>query len=230
VNIAIGTSTAAAVASTLGDGLVAHWKMNDTSGTTVVDTKGNNGTSARDTSLMSTTSGKIGNALVFTKAQSDKITTSFQPSLGNGTFSVSFWMKSPQLNLTQEYFALAWGNVAQYQGIGFAWEYTSSRILFDKWGSGGDSLRTSSRMDDGNWHHVVGTYNGTTAELFVDNDSIGTKSWPLNIQTNSLIVGDRPTYSGHYSGLLDDLRFYSRVLTSDEITQLYNGGSGTEAE
>ena len=226
VFIAIGTSTPSAYNGTLGNGLILHYKMNDTSGTTVVDTKGNDGTASRNLSNMAT-SGLASNAFSFNKSQSDKITTSFQPSSGSGSFSVSFWMKSPQLSSSQEYFALAWGNVVQYQGIGFGWEYQSSKIIFDKWGAGTDSLRTTSRMDDGSWHHVVGTYNGTTAQLFVDNVSIGTKTWPLNIQTNSLIIGDRPTYSGFYSGLLDDLRFYNRVLTTGEIAELT---AGTESE
>lgn len=42
-------------------------------------------------------------------------------------------------------------------------------LYFDSLGDGGTySIRGSKAVDDGQWHHVVFVYNGTTAKLYVN--------------------------------------------------------------
>jgi hypothetical protein len=63
INIAIGTSTAAAVAPALNiSGLVAHYKMNDANCTTVDDTQGNDEFKKAKTLLLGTNVFHIKNA------------------------------------------------------------------------------------------------------------------------------------------------------------------------
>ena len=166
-------------------GLVSYWPLNND---TLDYYSTNDGTNSGATL---NSSGKVGGAYSF-DGVNDEITTSLQPSTGAGVFSFSLWMKTPQLDLTHETYALSWGrdDIGELNGIYVAWEYTTNNIIFDKHGSGADSLRTATRKDDGVWHHVVGTYNGTTAELFVDNTSIGTKVWTLTVQSGTFIIGN----------------------------------------
>jgi hypothetical protein len=36
--------------------------------------------------------------------------------------------------------------------------------------------------------------------------------------------------SGYFTGKLDDVRFYDKALTVEEVLAIYNFGNGTEAE
>jgi hypothetical protein len=82
--------------------------------------------------------------------------------------------------------------------------------------------------NDGNWHHAVGVKTGLGIELFVDNVSKGTAT----------IVGSTGNFNGaipifgsqidsdFYSGALDECGYWSRALTSGDVTSLWNGGAG----
>ncbi len=89
------------------------------------------------------------------------------------------------------------------------------------------ALRGQRAIADGKWHHVVGTYDGTMARLFVD----GTPDVALQavgkIGTNdyNVLIGDNAEMPGRFwNGLIDDVRVYSYALTPDEVQALYTGG------
>jgi len=80
-------------------------------------------------------------------------------------------------------------------------------------------------VNDGQWHHAVGTYDGRKISLYVDcvldvsEDVIG------SIKTN-----DHPVYIGQnaekpgrfWNGLIDDVRVYSYALSADEIANIFS--------
>ena len=81
-------------------------------------------------------------------------------------------------------------------------------------------------IDFNKWYHIVYTYNGSQANLYIDNKLISTVNftgsfyytWGLN-----LIIGGRsnsPT-SENFNGLIDDIAIYNRALTETEIINLY---------
>ncbi len=85
---------------------------------------------------------------------------------------------------------------------------------------------------DGNWHHVVGTYDGASVRLYVDGAEVGSGS-PSNIairyglsNTNDLFIG---SYDGEprfdFPGLIDEPSVYNRALTPAEIRSLFDAGS-----
>jgi type IV pilus assembly protein PilA len=241
VNIAIGTSTAAAVASTLGDGLVAHWKMNDTSGTTVVDTKGKNGVSVSAVSSVTGVSASTGGsngALRFNGAPATNVTITGYKGISSPPYSVSFWFKFPNANGTEQAF-LSWGspngngNWAEFESHPL---YPGKIFMQTGGGSGGPqpNIYTSSRYDDNSWHHFVCTVDSSgNVRMYVDTSSQYTDgAFSLHPLLNyDMTIGYRNYYNDSFlNGHMDDVRIYDRVLTTDEITQLYNGGSGTEAE
>lgn len=76
------------------------------------------------------------------------------------------------------------------------------------------------------WYHVVGTYDGNYAKLFINGvclDSLQQSNYVSS--TSNLTFGDRPTdlnYEHNFEGAMDDIGIWNRALTSCEITQLYN--------
>lgn len=84
---------------------------------------------------------------------------------------------------------------------------------------------------DDNWHHLVATYDGNDLKFYVDGSFIGTSTNPnpyavpdgswLNYQVGYVApFGVKIPLSVWY-GRMDDLRFYSRVLSAFDILTLY---------
>ena len=71
------------------------------------------------------------------------------------------------------------------------------------------------------WHHVVGTFDGSTINLYVDDSLVGTRAHTSTRTAGGpLILGF--FNSSYWNGSLDDLRIYDRVLTAAERTALFN--------
>lgn len=89
--------------------------------------------------------------------------------------------------------------------------------------------RTS--VDGGDWHHLVGSYDGETMFLYVDGQLDASASASGRIRTNDLpvLIGQNGRYrSREWNGLIDDVRIYDYALTDAEIERLYvDGEHGT---
>ena len=67
----------------------------------------------------------------------------------------------------------------------------------------------------GTWRHIVASYDGTTAKLYVDGSLVASapKSWST--------VGNLTYFAGNYDGRIDDLKIYNRAVTDVEVSNLY---------
>ena len=98
----------------------------------------------------------------------------------------------------------------------------------DPWGT----LRGTRNVNDDNWHHVVGVYDGTTMYLYIDGGlgssirAVGT----VDVNSQPLYIGANSGYSGgrEWNGLIDDVRIYNYALTEAEIMALYAGKESEE--
>lgn len=96
------------------------------------------------------------------------------------------------------------------------------------------SSSASGTLDDTDWHYVAFTFEANTVaglKPYVDGvnntsaDTIGVSG--IQSSTNSLIVG--VASSIYFGGLIDDVRVYTRVLSSEEINNLYEGKEVNES-
>jgi two-component sensor histidine kinase len=76
------------------------------------------------------------------------------------------------------------------------------------------------------WHHVVMTYDDSWMCLYVDGvlqDRVIKNFRSVFLATDSVMVGNSANVKNNrfFAGAIDDLRIYSRVLTQEEITALY---------
>jgi tetratricopeptide (TPR) repeat protein len=88
----------------------------------------------------------------------------------------------------------------------------------------------SGRADihDGQWHHVVGVYDGRTATLYVDarRDVSVRTSGPIATNSFSVWIGSNAHRTERtWPGRIDDVRIYSDALAAEEVEALY----GSEA-
>lgn len=102
---------------------------------------------------------------------------------------------------------------------------TAAGGIWDFSQAGGNSRKTVT-LPVGTWVHrcIVMRNNGGlwTPENFTDGVSIGTgvNQGVAITNTEPVIVGGRPQFSSYVNGRMDNLRFYNRVLTQEEITNL----------
>ena len=82
------------------------------------------------------------------------------------------------------------------------------------------------------WHHVVGTYDGSSIKLYVDSilKISQSASGSLATSSTSLYIGNKPlsSYSGDFfKGSIDEVRIYNRALTIQEINNTMTNASPT---
>ncbi|MFL6617364.1 MAG: LamG-like jellyroll fold domain-containing protein [Povalibacter sp.] len=72
------------------------------------------------------------------------------------------------------------------------------------------------------WHHIAGTYDGATFQLYVDGARVASlaRTGAIAVTTTSVTLGNRPTIDRGFDGLLDEVRIWSRALTQTEIQTL----------
>ncbi len=76
------------------------------------------------------------------------------------------------------------------------------------------------------WHHFVGTYDGSYIRVYVDGKEDATAvALTGNIRDynrNTLIGGDTDPYGKAYNGTIDEVLIFNRSLSSGEISGIYN--------
>lgn len=121
-----------------------------------------------------------------------------------------------------------WGKDDTKKRFGFSLQ--KGKYVFTSQGDANkEDIRSTNLGNDGNWHHLVATYDGTTVAFVVDNvgdGKLGMAGSPLQLDTteSKLIIGRKvPDGNDEYfQGSIDDIRIYNRVLTTAEIAALYH--------
>ena len=238
-------------ANTLLDGLVGFWRLNETSGTHY-DSVGTNHLTALNSPGYD--SGKFGNATTFISANypAGQYLSSSSNELQTGTsFSVACWVNFSALTNTTTGIGTA-TNVLGIVGKGvdgarhyeWALSYLPQYHCFNFDVANSDLeindtlLQTSfgSIATTGTWYFLCVTFDYTTSQAkFFINGTIQTKTLIDDLITPiKPVAGSGPFQIGraynsdayNMSGKVDNVGFWKRVLTLDEINDLYSQGGG----
>ncbi len=124
-----------------------------------------------------------------------------------------------------------------------AWEFklSSRKPYFEVFTTAATGRwETQSGISPNEWHHLVVTYdnssNSNVPVFYVDGVAVttvvtGTPTGTQNSDSGSNleIGGIFSGFSGGFDGVIDDVRIYNRILTADEIADLYTGTTGSVA-
>jgi carboxyl-terminal processing protease len=88
-------------------------------------------------------------------------------------------------------------------------------------------LQAPAELKTNQWYHLVGTYDGSTATVYLNGVKISSKplSGNVSIDSSDLIIGkgDPEFSSGEYfDGMLDEIRVWNRPRTAAEIEATMN--------
>ncbi len=84
-------------------------------------------------------------------------------------------------------------------------------------------LFSKSTLDDGEWHHVAGTYDSRRQAIYLDGilDAEQAVSVPIGATTYRVLIGSIDTLTDRvWHGPIDDVRLYKRALKAAEILSL----------
>ena len=97
------------------------------------------------------------------------------------------------------------------------------------------AVRGTAHLNDGNWHHVAATYDGSSSaagvKLYVDGaedteviqeDTLGTHSI---LNTSPFTIGSRDSGGVPFNGDIDEVEVFNRVLSASEVQTLYLAGN-----
>jgi hypothetical protein len=210
---------------------VGEWTFNEKvagDGKTLYDTSGNanNGTSndgANNSGMDCSKPGKIGTACEFDGVDDLVQTPTGTIPPASCDYSISFWMKS---NGTVSHMCepVAWGyrSFVFYPGSGTRY------LSYSPNGSWWAGARSTTNMDDSQWHFVVGTTSGggsctgVVLRIYVDGKLEGTATGNVNSSYYSMSIGAGP--SGNFPGIVDNVRIYNYVRTPAQVAWEYNRG------
>lgn len=91
----------------------------------------------------------------------------------------------------------------------------------------GLNMPSVTSLPVGTWTHVAGTYDGTTAKIYINGILDATQAYSASIGTdnNPLYIGLYGTATKHFPGLIDELEIFNRALLAEEIAAIYSAGS-----
>jgi hypothetical protein len=103
----------------------------------------------------------------------------------------------------------------------------SGGFRFDVENSTEDVVSTAGgTISDGNWHHLVGTYNGTATRIYIDGEIIDSQELSGNVRDTASqfsLLGSQYGDSGA-NGTFDEIKLYTRALSFEEINASYDNG------
>jgi hypothetical protein len=100
--------------------------------------------------------------------------------------------------------------------------------LVNQFGDAGYKVYGTKKINDGMWHHVAGTYDGTQSgagiQLYVDGKKDSSVIWlntdPGNVLNDlSLTIGSKASQNLYnFDGEIDELRIWRRAVTQEQIS------------
>lgn len=196
----------------------AYWPMDEGSGN-IVDVSGNAYTGTNNGTTVIT--GKYNNGRNFVSASSQYITMGNILDFTTGDFTISFWYRTT--SGTSGYLL---AKRAAASGAYVVYFNTNGRIaLYIQTNDTNWSQRTSDySTSNGVWRHFAGVKSGTSLFIYTDGfPPISSTPQSAGTVTTITNTGDL-TFSSLtqlYNGDLDEVKIYSRALSSLEVYELY---------
>ena len=167
--------------------------------------------------------GRIGSAYAFTN---DRLTVAAATDLQPGTaFTLAMWVRvdtAPPSSIGNA--MVACKNLGD---LDCSYALSVSPGLVPQFYSSSDTnsnMNGTVTMPLGTWHHVALTWNGNTKTLYFDGalNTSAAASTMASTASTGMTIGERlsTTMPLTFSGAVDDLVFFDRVLSAPEIAQL----------
>jgi concanavalin A-like lectin/glucanase superfamily protein len=213
------------------DGLVSFWTFDraDIKGDTVKDLMGlNDGTMQGDVKVVP---GKINDAVEFDGSRS-WVDCGGDDSLNlTEAVTIELWMMPNSAgeggpNTGPICKAIAngsWNWQLRYNAPG-------SFMGFQFNAGGGKWVSVQENLEEGEWHHITGTYDGSDAVCYLNGEEKDRLAMPtISGSTDPILIG-QDGWVNVFDGAVDEVRIYDRALSEAEVRQNYLSRSQLSVE
>jgi len=211
-------------------GLIAYWSFDETDGDIANDNVGENHGIVYGASWID---GKVNGALSF-DCRDDRVKLPESIVSGKTTLSICLWVKT-----SDTWFGLLSGANQTYDNeCSFAvpnWTENRLALLYhDNRGRFGERVHvTNVTFNDDSWHMLTVVIEAGGSKVYLDGvlEEDGDYGSDEGFMVEGLWIGGEQdsvnggwSISQQYSGVVDELAIFDRVLTPEEIEQFYNWG------
>ena len=204
--------------------LVGYWTFDEGTGGIAYDYSGGNASGSfcssggcPGTSPPTWTGGEIGSGALSFDGSDDYVSVN-SPVANIGTAAtISLWVNPSSMSVSGD--ILAENSFGNWR-VRIGGAYGSRAIIFL---NGWNNYRYSGpAIYVGQWTHVLFVFSGGQLHAYIDgalSDNSTDGTFTSNSGSNQMRIGQTS-----FSGVIDDVRIYSRVLSAAEIQALYSGG------
>jgi hypothetical protein len=224
--------------NTATEGLLAHWRFDESGGTIAHDSVGGYHGTLSPTGARFVTNGISGNALELLRTNNGFVSMGNILGFTNGPFTIQAWIK---LNPgeTQAETVVAKHQSAEYSGYFLDATRTGGmgdpgEALFYTATAGTPRWVTSTEyINDGGWHQLVGVCREDhSLGIYVDGAPIeaSRSGGPIASNDADFMIGAvfyDSTPQGLFSGLIDEVQVYDWTLSDEEIQYLFENPGQT---
>lgn len=228
VRVYAGALTAADIrqmAIQVPNGLKAYYSFSDAASGTAIDYSGNGHTGTLVNAPTATTD-RFNVTGAYNFNSNTKAISASDTGLPSGTAprTMCSWLRPATLPAAGAYAIAAKYGQPQTGAANYVGIFNDGAQLNAIYSGWGDHLNVAYTFNTNVWYHICGSYDGTTAKLYVNGELIGqlAKSWnTVLIGSNGIMIGRGDTTTSYaFSGSVDDVRIYNRVLAANEILAL----------
>jgi hypothetical protein len=218
-------------------GLVGHWKLNQTSGTTATDSSAfaSNGT-LTGTANWSSDCGGMG-VFDFNGSTNYFSVTNASQLQPTSAVTIAAWIKGDAWGAASDVDTIlrkGEGNPNNYQLV-----ISDGRVELGLDNNDAAGSRGNTVLTTGVWYHVAAVWDGATVRIFVNgvlDNTPPARTGTIGTDTRPLYIGGR-SGADHFDGMVRDVRFYNRALYDADIKKLaglhglwaFSEGSGATA-
>jgi hypothetical protein len=215
---------------TLNQDLIAHWKLNEGSGSRI-DSHGSN--DLTDNNTVGDGTGKLGAGAAFIAANSEYLSLADNPDLDTGDidFCYSVWVKmnvkGTHRPILQKSWDESYGEVLLF--------YSSSLDLFSAQMANGAAVVSANSLgipSTGVWYHILLWYDSVnnTFNIQVNGGTVDSASYSGGNTTTTGTFKIGSAFGAYFDGVIDSVSYWKRVLTSAERKALYNSSNALDYE
>ncbi len=163
--------------------------------------------------------GRYGNALQFNG--DDFLTVTGESDFDLNEITVAAWIRVD--SFSRQFQAIVTKGETAWRLQRFL---ATDRVMFAALGTSPRGVVGNANVNDGEWHHVVGIYDGAMYYLYVDGqlDDSTPATGSVNNNDQPVFVGDNSqVFNRGFDGAIDDVFVFDRGLTAAQVADLYNG-------
>ena len=200
-------------------GRVAAWKLDEGTGTVANDSQGNPPQEGVITGATWVTDS--GRSVLDFDGINDEVNSGNSAALDvAGAFTVEAWMKPTPTGGLEA--GVAGKDMARFT---LAYNNANNRAY---WYVAHGANNWSAEVTANQWNHVVGTYDGTNIELYINAATTGPKlstHTPLGAG-GDFDIGFVEELPGYFDGRIANVKLYDHALTEQEVATQYAAGIG----